>query len=181
MPNYTTTLRKESKTYPGVFYTLSKMSEARRAKLRLDIAPATSKVRSLLRDMRRLEEVPVDERTADQLEDLMRMADELDTIAGGDIDPAWLRWGLRKLEGLTIDDVEADVEMLISDGPPALFSEIVDVIKKTAQLNGEDEKNSESPIISGGVMGGTTTDTTAPPASSQDSTELETATSTSQS
>ncbi len=158
--NFTTSVRKESKTYPGVFYTLNKMSEARRANLRLRIAEPTAKIRNLIREMQKFESLPEEQITEDALAKMTEIGDKIDVISAQDVDPQWLLWGLKKIEGLEIDDVPATPESLIDDGPPLLFDEIVDEIKKTAQLNGEEEKNSASPTTSGEPAVGTTTDTT---------------------
>ncbi len=184
--NFVSTSKEESKTCPGVFYTLYKMSEARRAQLRLLIAEPTAKIRNLLREMTALEDRhPVTEenpnRPEEVIDELLRLSDKMEQISSDEINPKWLKWGLKKIEGLQIDDQEATPDMLTADGPPSLFQEIVDRIKRLAQLNGEEEKNFESPTTSGEPTGGETTNTSAVGASSSDSTPLETATSISQS
>jgi signal recognition particle subunit SEC65 len=180
---FQTTIRKESQKYPGVFYTLKKMSEGRRVALRLLIAEPTAEIRSILREMRHIEEQYPDfkERPEHATQQMFDLADRMDGITISKIDPFWLRWGLKELEGLEIDDQPADAELLISDGPPGLFEEIVEAIKVLAQLNGEEEKNSESPTTSGEQEGGTTKNTSAEAASNSDTTETATAESTSQS
>lgn len=179
--NYTSTARKESKIFPGVFYTLNRMSEARRVQLRLRIAEPTAEVRRLLREMSKIEQVPEENRDEQTMEQLVTLADQMDVLSTQKIDPEWLRWGCKKVEGLMIDDQEADVEMLISEGPPALFDEIVGEIKKLAQLSGDEEKNSESPTTSGEPTGGTTPSTSAENAASGDISESTETASTTQS
>ncbi len=178
--NFVTQVRKESKLFPGVFYTLTKMSEARRANLRLRIAEPTSKIRNLLREMGKIEErYPIVEgssRPDDVIDELMKLADQMEEVSANKINPEWLRWGCKKIEGLQIDGVEATPEALIDDGPPALFAEIVDEIKRVAQMNGEEEKNSESPTTSGAVTDGTSSDSSAATANSTVSSEAPTET-----
>lgn len=178
--NFTTSTRKESKTYPGVFYTLNKMSEAKRANLRLRIAEPTMKIRNLIRELKKLEDLPEEMRTEDVLDRMTDLLEKMDLVSAQDVDPQWLLWGLKKIEGLDIDDVPATPESLLEAGPPLLFDEIVEEIKKVAQLNGEDEKNSESPIISGEQTVGTTTDTTATIAGNGATSEIETVASSTQ-
>jgi hypothetical protein len=175
--NFVSQIRKESKTFPGVFYTLNKMSEARRANLRLRIAEPTSKIRNLLREMGKIEESypPTQENRPEAvMDDLMKLADQMEELSASKINPEWLKWGCKKIEGLEIDGVEATPELLITDGPPILFAEIVDEIKRLAQLNGDEEKNSASPTTSGAVTDGTSSDSSAATASSTASSEVPT-------
>lgn len=182
--NFVSTSREESKTFPGVFYTLYKMSEARRAQLRLLIAEPTSRIRLLLREMGNLEDKhPVTDenpnRPEEVVDELIKLSDKMEQISSDEIDPRWLKWGLKKIEGIEIDDQPATPDSLTSDGPPALFREIVDRIKRLAQLNGDEEKNSESLTTSGEPTGGETTNISVVGANSSDSITSETATNTS--
>ncbi len=181
--NFVTTVKQESTVFPGVFYVLNKMSEARRAQLRLLIAEPTSRIRNLLREMASIEDKhPVTATTPRPEEvntELMALSDKMEQISSDEINPKWLKWGLKSLEGIEIDGVPANAELLLSDGPPALFMEIVDQIKRVAQLSGEEEKNSVSPITSGEPTGGETTNTSAVGANSSELITLETAPSTS--
>lgn len=177
MTKFVSTVRKESTTFPGVFYTLNKMSEARRSQLRLKIAEPNSQIRLKLREMERIEkEYPeLEARPEELMDQILALAEEMDEIQMNKIDPEWIRWGLKSVEGLEIDDEPATPELLISAGPPKLFSEILGEIKAQAQLNGEEEKNSESPTTSGQPTDGKTNDTSAELASSSESSEPETA------
>ena len=176
--NFITTVRKESATFPGVFYTMNRMSEARRAQLRLRIAESTSRIRNLLREMSSIEEkypfTPEKARPEEIDSELMVLGDKMEQISSDEINPQWLMWGLKGLEGLEIDGVAATPELLISDGPPALFTEIVTEIKRVAQLSGDEEKNSGSPTISGEQTVGEKTNTSAVSASSSDTITSET-------
>jgi hypothetical protein len=176
--NFMSQIRKESQVFPGVFYTLHKMSEARRSQLRLKIAESTSRIRYLLREMGKVEEKypDADNRPDEATDQLIKLSDQMEEISQGSINPAWLMWGCKSIEGLEIDGVAADPKMLHEFGPPALYSEIVEDIKKTAQLNGEEEKNSESPTISGEATDGAKSDSSAVTASSTDSSEVPTET-----
>lgn len=181
--NYTTTIEYESKVFPEVTYVLNKMSEARRAQLRLLIAGPTAKVRNLIRELQRLEDrYPADENNPRDEEinrQMFDMTDQMEQISADEIDPKWLLWGLKSIAGLEIDGQPATPKSLLEDGPPMLFAEIVAKIKQVAQLNGAEEKNSGSPTTSGELTGGETTNSSAVSASSSDSTPQETAQSTS--
>lgn len=180
--NFVTTVKKESKVFPGVSYVLNKMSEARRAQLRLLIAEPTSRIRNLLREMGALEDkYPASSRPEEVNNELLVLSDKMEQISSDEINPKWLKWGLKSLDGIEIDGVPATADSLLADGPPALFMEIVDEIKRIAQLSGEEEKNSVSPTTSGEPTGGETTNTSAVGANSSDPITPEIAPSTSQS
>jgi hypothetical protein len=182
--NFVTTVKVESTVFPGVSFTLNKMSEARRAQLRLMIAEPTSRIRNLLREMGNLEEKYPNAETSPRPEDvtneLLALSDKMEQISSDEINPKWLKWGLKSIEGLDIDGVPATPETLLSDGPPALFMEIVSEIKRVAQLSGDEEKNSASPTTSGEPTGGGTTNISAVGANSSEHTTPEIAPSTSQ-
>ena len=97
------------------------------------------------------------------------------------LDPAWVRWGLKTITGLMIDDQEATPELLISDGPSELFGEIAEVIKQTASMTEDQLKNFAWPSISGAQTDGTNLNTSAPNANDGDTSAVEIASDSSQS
>lgn len=177
--NYVTTISNESKVFPGVTYVLNKMSEARRAQLRLRISEPTSRIRNLLREMANLEDrnpsTAENPRSEEVNNELLMLSDKMEQISSDEINPQWLEWGLKSIDGIDIDGVPATLKTLLTEGPPALFQEIVNEIKRVAQLNGDEEKNSGSPTTSGELTGGETTSTSAVGANSSETTTLETA------
>jgi hypothetical protein len=50
-------------------------------------------------------------------------------------------WGLRKIEGLTVDGEPATVESAIARGPESLCREMVAAIKAECGLTAEEAKN----------------------------------------
>ena len=62
-------------------------------------------------------------------------------VLAGEIDRAYLEWGLEGIEGLTIDGEAATVEALVEKGPLELASEVLDRIKAECGLNEGERKN----------------------------------------
>ena len=62
-------------------------------------------------------------------------------VLQGEIDRAYLEWGLEGLEGLEIDGDAATMETLIERGPLGLALEIVGKIRAECGLNEDERKN----------------------------------------
>ncbi len=62
-------------------------------------------------------------------------------VLAGEIDRAYLEWGLEAVEGLAIDGETATPEMLIDRGPMALAAEILGRIKSECGLSENEVKN----------------------------------------
>lgn len=62
-------------------------------------------------------------------------------VLQGEIDRAYLEWGLEAIEGLEIDGEAATPETLIERGPLDLALEIVGKIRAECGLNEEERKN----------------------------------------
>jgi hypothetical protein len=62
-------------------------------------------------------------------------------VLAGEIDRAYLEWGLAGIEGLMIDGVAATVEALIELGPVDLAAEIIARIKAECGLSDAERKN----------------------------------------
>jgi hypothetical protein len=62
-------------------------------------------------------------------------------VLAGEIDRAYLEWGLEEIEGLTIDGEAATPVMLIEKGPMALAGEILKRIKGECGLSEDERKN----------------------------------------
>jgi hypothetical protein len=58
-----------------------------------------------------------------------------------EIEKMYLRWGLARIDGLTIDGEPATTESLIERGPEDLAKEIVAVVKSQCGLSEEERKN----------------------------------------
>lgn len=142
--------------FEGVVFTLNRMTEGRRIKLRLALADTTARLREALVEIRRLKEQETPEPK--------RAAELLDTVAAiveDEVTPTWVRWGLHAIDGLEIDGQPATVESLIESGPTDLYAEIAAAVRREAGLSEEQQGESEPPSISGAPVVGGTSDTTA--------------------
>ncbi len=112
----------ESQITPGVTFTVHKMSYGRRAEL-------MSRIRELARkqEFLRAGEDPGDKMDAALLE--------------AQINRVYLTWGLKSIEGLTVDGVEATPELLTDHGPEDLFREALEAVRAQTGLNSTERKN----------------------------------------
>jgi hypothetical protein len=156
--NFQSRQKFESKVpgFEGVAFTLNRMTEGRRIKLRLALADATARLRETLVEIRRLkeQETPEPKRAAELL-------DTVTAIVEDEVTPAWVRWGLHAIEGLEIDGQPATVESLIESGPTALYAEIAAAVRREAGLSDEQQGESEPLSTSGAPVDGGMSDTTA--------------------
>ncbi len=119
---YTSEKRIESKSLPGVWFTIARMSFGRRIELTRRVWELAGKVEHLgaSGDARgRLEAA----------------------LVAAEIDGIYLRWGLRKIEGMTLDGEPAIAELVAERGPEALCKEVVAAIKAECGLTLEEAKN----------------------------------------
>jgi hypothetical protein len=112
----------ESQITPGVTFTVHKMSYGRRAEL-------MCRVRELARkqEFLRAGEEPADKMDAALLE--------------AQINRVYLTWGLKSIDGLTVDGEEATPELLTDRGPEDLFREALGAIRAQTGLNSAERKN----------------------------------------
>lgn len=120
--NYLSTVRCESQTLPGVCYEIKKLSLAGRLEL----------LRVVRREGRDLEFHSASDAVADQLR-----ARELTAS----IEAIYIRWGLSRVEGLSIDGEPATPESLLEKGPESLCNEIAEAIRRECFLSEEERKN----------------------------------------
>ena len=140
--------------YEDVSFTLNKMTEGRRIKLRVKLADAGAKLREALAEAEDIKEQGGAKAAEALFEKVKAMVDD-------EITPAWVRWGLHQIAGLSIDDAPATVESLIEAGPRELYSEIVYAIKKEAGLTDTQQGESELPTTSDELVDGQKNSTSA--------------------
>lgn len=140
-----TTRRIHSEAFPGVTFLLRKMTEGRRMELRRIISEPNLRVREILREQDAI--YKTEENNQDTLK-WMTLQDELDGLMLEKINPAWVLWGVKQIEGLEVDGRPLSVEDW-SDWPSALFDEVLSAVKAEAELNGAERKNFSSPTTSG--------------------------------
>ncbi|MBS1857119.1 MAG: hypothetical protein JST11_17240 [Acidobacteria bacterium] len=111
-----------SRVSPGVRYRIAAMSFARRVEL-------MTRVRDLAR---RMEFLASSEDAAQKMDGALLRAE---------IDRVYVKWGLRDVEGLTVDGQKADPALLAEAGPEELFREALTAVRAETGLNEEERKN----------------------------------------
>ena len=112
----------DSKTRGGVRFRIARMSVARRIEL-----------------ARRIREAG---RGLEFLEAGSDVREKLDAaVLKGEIDRAYLAWGLEEIEGLEIDGETATTQLLIERGPADLAAEILVAIRSECGLSEAERKN----------------------------------------
>ena len=119
---YTSTVTIDSSIHPRVRFTIRRMSFTRRCEL-----------------LRQIREI------AGKAEFLQAGEDFGERVEAGllscEVEKLYLRWGLAKIEGLTIDGAAATVETLIESGPEPFAKEIVGAIQRECGLTEDERKN----------------------------------------
>jgi hypothetical protein len=120
--DYESQVRVESKTAPGVSFTIARMSFGRRLEL-------TRRVRDIAT---RVEFLEAGKDPREKLEA---------ALLAGEIDRVYLDWGLVKVDGLVLDGEPATPSRMIELGSEELTQEILAAIKAQCGLNAEERKN----------------------------------------
>ena len=119
---YTSRVHKQSVKFPGVEFTVARLSLARRIELG-----------------QRIREIGFKH---DFLAASKSVMDQIDAgLLQRRIDRAYLEWGLLGIRGLAIDGAEATPGSLIDFGPEELVREILGGIRAELQLSEEETKN----------------------------------------
>ena len=119
---YTSSAWFDAEACAGVRYAIVRVSFGRRIEL-------ARRIREVGRKMEYLEEA------SDSREKLEA------AVLAGEIDRAFLEWGLIGVEGLTIDGTAATPQTLIEAGPIELATEILAHIKGASGLTENERKN----------------------------------------
>ena len=112
----------ESKVAAGVRFRVARMSFGRRMELMRE-------VRELARRKEFLENGPSAEERMDA------------ALLQGEIDRLFVRWGLRAVEGLSVDGETATPELLAEKGPEGLFREALEAVRAEVGLTPDERKN----------------------------------------
>lgn len=167
--------------FAGVTFVLRKQSEARRAQLRLMTAESQNRIRNLVSESQKLKAQPEESR------DVVRIAaitDEIETEVIQGLNPVWLKWGVKSIQGLFLkddDNPEAEPvaietpEQLVANGPSELMVEILGTLKALAGMSEDEIKNYALPSTSGAQTDGSVRNTSASVAESVVSSAPETA------
>lgn len=119
---YDSSICVASRTYPGVEFTIHRISFGRRMDL-------CRRVRDI---GKKLEFLEAGKHFHEKVEANL-LTHEIDTI--------YLEWGLVRVDGLLIDGEPASVELVIAKGPEELTREMVEAIKAQCGLSEEERKN----------------------------------------
>jgi hypothetical protein len=120
--NYDSSMWFGSETSAGVRFRIARISVGRRIEL-------ARRIREIGRGIEFLEA------GNDAREKLEAM------VLGGEIERAYLEWGLEEVEGLAIDGEVATPAALIEKGPAELAGEVLARIKSECGLNEDERKN----------------------------------------
>ena len=112
----------ESRLYPGVKFRIARVSFGRRLEL-------MRRVRDLAR---RAEFLGAGQDPADKMDAALLQAE---------IEQVYVTWGVKSVEGLTVDGVVAGPDLL-SAGPEDVFREALAAVRKEIGLDEEERKNS---------------------------------------
>lgn len=120
--SYRSVRRVESRTMPGVWLTIRRMSFERRIEL-------ARRIRELAKQKEYLE-------AGTQPEEKIAAA-----LLGANADRVYFEWGVEKVEGLLLDGVPATPARLLAAGPEELVREALSLVKAECGLTEEERKN----------------------------------------
>jgi hypothetical protein len=102
------------------------------------------------------------------------LQDEFEAIYIEKINPEWVKWGVKKVEGLEVEGKPLDVEDW-AEWPSVLFNEAVMAVKDEAELNGAQKKILSLDSTLQAPVDGSLSSSTAPSAERKASGKAETA------
>lgn len=120
--SHTSSVWFDAETHAGVRYRIARISLAKRIEL-------TRKIREISRKLEFLE-------AGGDVREKLEAA-----VLQGEVDRAYLEWGLEEIDGLEIDGAAAGTTALIERGPLDLALEIVHKIRAECGLSEEERKN----------------------------------------
>jgi hypothetical protein len=119
---YESLLRLESERFPGVEFSIRKMSLSQRIEL-------SSRIRELTLRNEFLKAGELTDKAEAAMADLLARK-------------LYVEWAVADLTGLDIDGRAASVELLIERGPEELVNEMAEAIRSHLELSDEERKNS---------------------------------------
>jgi len=146
--------------YEDVSFTIHHLTEAKRLKLRMELAKANAQIRDLTVEKEQAGELPLQ----DQVRIFARIHSEMQEVLDDVITPTWVRHLLVSIRGLTIKGIPATPDSLVELGPRPLYQEIVREVRKQAGLSEKARGESELPTTSNAGAGGQTQIISAPTA-----------------
>jgi len=120
--DYSSTLTIESQSYPGVRFTVRRMSFGRRLELMKRVRAAAGALEF--------------EAAGDTMTDKVDAA-----MTSCTLDRMYFEWGFEGIDGLQIDGTDVDAITLLDRGPEPLVGEIVEQIRRECGLSENERKN----------------------------------------
>src|SRR5690349_10133803 len=119
---YASTIDVSSSVLAGVTLTIRRVSVARRLELLRNVRDLTSRLEFY-------------KAGAD-------LGDKLDaSIASAEVESLYVKWGVTKVHGLSIDGTEATPESLVERGPEELVREAATLVRSQLGLSEDERKN----------------------------------------
>jgi hypothetical protein len=174
--NYTSTIPIESKSSPGVRFTIRKMTKGRRDILEDQQAPFREKLRPLYEELGPLDKERAEateakqDFPADKLRRWSELLAQIGRIDHREMEPQAVRFVLVSIEGLDIDGEPAKLDAIMERGPDELYDEILAAVKRELGLLPAEASNLPLPSTSAAVVDGSPTPGSAAPAEKQDTT-----------
>ena len=147
----------EDPNFAGVSFTIHRLTDGKRLKLRLDLAKEHARIRELMAEKNAAGTLPADQQVAVYA----RVSEELDAIVQDSITPARFRALVSSVQNLTIKGKPATPALLFESGPPELCEEIVKALDKQAGLTEKEKGESELPTTSSALADGQTSSSSA--------------------
>lgn len=156
---YQSTKTIQSEACDGVSFTVRKVTVRRRAELE----DKQSKYRERLRALHD-ERDPLSEEygatpagfPTDKLKRLYELTQQIQRIDRDEMTPEAVRHCLVSIDGLTVDDQPATLDLVLANGPDELYEEIARAVASELGLLPDERKNSQSPSTLDGAEGGKT-------------------------
>jgi len=120
---YTSEVMVKSRAVPGVTFTITKMSFGRRMELMRLVRELAGRTTFLA--------------ASGDAGDKMDAA-----LLQAEIERAYVMWGVKAVDGLTVDGIVAGPEVLAAGGPEELFQEALAAVRRETGLSEEERKNS---------------------------------------
>lgn len=122
MTSYNSKKTISSEALAGVSFTIRRMSFGRRIELAKQVRELVTK----------LQFHKAGKDAADQIES---------AVLQGEVERAYILWGLDAIDGITIDGAGPTAESLVEQGPEGLCREVSSAIRAECQLSEEERKN----------------------------------------
>lgn len=165
--NFESKITHESRTVPGVKFTVRRLNVVQRAKRDAPLLQQRVRLTEIDHRLRSLPEIPVDGHDPFG-PDRAALNVELQDLENLHFRPAYLRAGLISVEGIEIDGAPVTAQTLIESGPDDLIIEIYNACMSASEMNAVQQGNLQSPITSAEQEGGGESNTTVTSAAATD-------------